>query len=136
MVLAGVGGATSWLVASVLVGAWGAGTGITVIENVSEVPPGRGVPGPRGRQGAGVSMASLEHIFVTCHYTKKFWAEVIKWVGNLGIEIEPLSDKDIMFGIMSCKRDLFVNHILLIAKKYIYSCRCNKTKPSIVVLRA
>ena len=54
---------------------------------------------------------SLEHIFVTCHYTKKFWAEVIKWVGNLGIEIEPLSDKDVMFGI------------------YIYSCRGNKIKP-------
>ena len=81
----------------------------------------------------GEADESLEHIFVTCHYTKKFWAEVIKWVGNLGIEIQPLSDKDIMFG-MSCKRDLFVNHILLIAKKYIYSCRCNKTKPSIVVL--
>ena len=37
---------------------------------------------------------------------------------------------------MSCKRDLFVNHILLIPKKYIYSCRCSKTKPSIVVLNA
>ena len=41
-----------------------------------------------------------------------------------------------MFGIMDCNRDLFVNHILLIAKKYIYSCRCNKTKPSIMVLIA
>lgn len=37
---------------------------------------------------------------------------------------------------MDCNRDLFVNHILLIAKKYIYSCRCNKTKPSIMVLIA
>ena len=83
-----------------------------------------------------VTDESLEHIFVTCHYTKQFWAEVRKWVGNLGIEIEPLSDKDIMFGIVSCKRDLFVNNILLIAKKYIYSCRCHKTKPSIVVLNA
>ena len=27
-----------------------------------------------------------------------------------------------------------MNHILLIVKKYIYSCRCNKTKPSILVL--
>ena len=68
----------------------------------------------------GEADESLEHIFVTCHYTKKFWAEVIKWVGNLGIEIEPLSDKDMTFGIMSCKRDLFVNHILLIAKKKKY----------------
>ena len=84
----------------------------------------------------GEADESLEHIFVTCHYTKTFWAEVIKWVGNLGIEIEPLSDRDIMFGIMSCKRVLFVDHILLIAKKCIYSCRCNKTKPSIIVLNA
>ena len=84
----------------------------------------------------GEADESLEHIFVTCHYTKKFWAEVIKWMGNLNIEIEPLSNKDIIFGIMHCKRDLFVNHILLIAKKYIYSCRCNKTKPSIIVLSA
>ena len=57
-------------------------------------------------------------------------------MGNLDIEIEPLSTKDIMFGIVDCNRDLFVNHILLIAKKYIYSCRCNKTKPSIIVLNA
>ena len=84
----------------------------------------------------GEADESLEHIFVTCHYTKKFWAEVIKWMGNLNIEIEPLSNKDIIFGTMHCKRDLFVNHILLIAKKYIYSCRCNKTKPSIIVLSA
>ena len=57
-------------------------------------------------------------------------------MGNLAIEIEPLSNKDIIFGITDCKRDLFVNHILLNAKKYIYSCRCNKTKPSIIVLSA
>ena len=84
----------------------------------------------------GEADESLEHLFVTCHYTKKFWAEVIKWMGNQDIEIEPLSNKDIMFGIMDCNRDLFVNHILLIARKYIYSCRCNKTKPSIMVLNA
>ena len=84
----------------------------------------------------GEADESLEHHFVTCHYTKKFWAEVIKWMGNQDIEIEPLSNKDIMFGIMDCNRDVFVNHILLIAKKYIYSCRCNKTKPSIMVLNA
>ena len=57
-------------------------------------------------------------------------------MGNRDIEIEPLSNKDIMFGIMDCKRNLFVNHILLTAKKCIYSCRCNKTKPYIIVLNA
>lgn len=39
-----------------------------------------------------------------------------------------------MFGLMEGKEDLFVNHILLIGKKYIHSCRFNKTKPSIIVL--
>ena len=81
-----------------------------------------GIISSRACSFCGEADESLEHIFVTCHYTKKFWAEVIKWVGNLGIEIEPLSNRDIMFGIMSCKRD--------------YSCRCNKTKHSIVVLNA
>ena len=51
MVQAGVGGATSWLVASVLVGAWGASTGMIVVGIVAEVQPSRGVPGPRGDRG-------------------------------------------------------------------------------------
>ena len=37
VVLARVGGTTSWLVASVFVGTWGAGTGATVVEIVAEV---------------------------------------------------------------------------------------------------
>jgi len=65
----------------------------------------------------GEADKSLEHLFVTCHYTKKFWVEVIKWMGNLDIAIEPLSNKDIMFGVMDCSRDFFANHILFIAKK-------------------
>ena len=56
-------------------------------------------------------------------------------MGNLDIEIEPLSNKDIIFGIMDCKRDLFVNHILLIAKNIFIPVDV-KTKPSIIVLNA
>ena len=55
VVLARVGGITSWLVASVFVGAWGAGTGATVVKIEAEVRPVWGVPGPRGRQWTGVS---------------------------------------------------------------------------------
>ena len=56
-------------------------------------------------------------------------------MGNLDIEIELLSYKDNIW-YNGCNRELFVNHILFIAKKYIYSCRCDKTKPSIIVLNA
>ena len=76
---------------------------------------------------------SLEHFFVSCHYSKNFWAEVIKWLENLDIKIKQLSDKDV-FGILKCEDELFVNHILLVAKQYLYSCRQSKSLLSIKVL--
>ena len=68
---------------------------------------------------------SLDHFFffISCRYTKDFWAEVIKWFDNQGVKIEHLSDKDIMFGILRCEDELYINHTLIIAKQYLYSCR-------------
>ena len=63
---------------------------------------------------------SLEHLFVSCHYPREFWAEVIKWFSDFNIDINQLSDKNIMLGILDCKDYLFVNHILLIAKRHTY----------------
>ena len=48
---------------------------------------------------------SLEHLITSCHYSKNFWAEVIKWFHKQGIEIAHLSDKDIMLGIVRCDDD-------------------------------
>ena len=84
----------------------------------------------------GEADESLEHLFVTCHYSVNFWGEVIKWISSLDIQIVSLCCKDIIFGITDSKEELFVNHILLIAKKYIYSCKCNKVKPSFLVFLA
>ena len=84
----------------------------------------------------GEADESLEHVFVTCHYSVNFGGEVIKWISSLGIHIVSLCCKDIIFGITVSKEELFVNHILLIAKKYIYSCKCNKVKPSFFVFLA
>ena len=54
---------------------------------------------------------SLEHFFfISCRYTKDFWAEVIKWFDNQGVKVEHLSDRDIMFGILRCEDKLFINH--------------------------
>ena len=79
---------------------------------------------------------SLEHFFTCCRYTKNFWAEVIKWLDNQGVKIEHLSNKDKMFGILRCEDELFVNHTLIIAKKYLYSCRQNKSLTSIKVFNS
>ena len=84
----------------------------------------------------GESDESLEHLFLSCHYTKNFWSEVIKWLVDHKVKIENLSDKDILFGIIGCEEEIFVNHILLLAKQYLYSCRQNKYPPSIRVLHS
>ena len=70
------------------------------------------------------------------NYTKNFWSEIIKWLVDHKVKIENLSDKDILFGIIGCEDEIFVNHILLLAKQYLYSCRQNKYPPSIRVLHS
>ena len=77
---------------------------------------------------------SLEHIITSCHYSKKCWAEVIKWFDKQGIAIAHLSDEDIMLGIVRCDDELFVNHVILVAKQYLYYCRQKSFLPSIRVL--
>jgi len=65
---------------------------------------------------------SLKHLITSCHYSKNFWAEVVKWLDRQGIKIAHLSDKDIMFSIVRCNDELFVNHVVLVAKQYLYYC--------------
>ena len=64
---------------------------------------------------------SLEHVLISCNYAKKFWAEVIKWLGNLNIIIGNLSNRKIFLGKPNCDDELFVNDVLLFAKQYLYS---------------
>ena len=79
---------------------------------------------------------TLEHILVYCNYSESFWTEVIKWLGDQGVKIQRLSLKDILFGMFSCEDELYVNHILLLARQYLYSCRCNKKLPRIRIFIA
>ena len=38
-----------------------------------------------------------------------------------------------MFGIVRCNDELFVNHVLIVAKQYLYYCRQKSSLPSIRV---
>ena len=71
----------------------------------------------------------LEHILIHYNYTKEFWAEVIKWLCSLNVNINNLNNKEIILGMLDGEDELFVNHVLLIAYQYLYSCRCGKTFP-------
>ena len=84
----------------------------------------------------GETDESLEHLFASSHYTREFWAEVIKWFSDYNININQLSDMNIMLGILDCEDYLFVNHILLIAKRHIYNCKIVETRTSLRVFIA
>ena len=79
---------------------------------------------------------SLEHLSLSCHYSKNFWSEVIKWLVDHKVKTENFSDNDILFGIIGCEDEIFVNHILSLTKQYLYSCKQNKYSPSIRVLNS
>ena len=84
----------------------------------------------------GKESESLEHIFISCHYAKDFWAEVIKWLCNLKVNVKNLSNREILLGMPGYEDEFFVNHVILIAKYYLYSCRCKKTYPLVNVFTA
>ena len=42
----------------------------------------------------GESDKFLEHLFLSGHYTKNFWPEVIKWLVDHKVKLKNLSDKD------------------------------------------
>ena len=56
---------------------------------------------------------------------------IIKWFVDDKVKIEKFSNKDILFGIIGCEDEIFVNHILLLAKQYLYYGTQNRYSPSI-----
>ena len=84
----------------------------------------------------GKENESLEHILISCNYAREFWAEVIKWLHNLKVNINNLNNREILFGMSNCEDEIFVNHVLMTAKQYLYSCRCKNKSPLIKVFNA
>ena len=56
--------------------------------------------------------------------------------GGGGVVISHLSAKDILFGKTLYKDNLFINHILLVGKQYIYYRRYTNTNPCLQVFLA
>ena len=64
---------------------------------------------------------SLEHLFTSCPYVLSFWKDLSDWLNDLGVKVNLLTKADIIFGSWERKDDsFFFNHVLLIAKQYVY----------------
>ena len=77
---------------------------------------------------------SIEHLLLKCD---SFWRELIKWLNTMEIKIEALSDVDKMFGLWNRQVDFYLlNHLLILAKQHIYSCRNKGFPPSLKIFLA
>ena len=73
-------------------------------------------------------MSYLKHLFYDCEFVKSFWQSVEQFFEiNLTNHIE-LNPNIILLG--SKKGTVLENHIILICKRYIYSCRLDSLIPN------
>ena len=78
---------------------------------------------------------SLEHLFVSCLIITTLWNNLICWCRGINIQIDSLCALDILCGLWKRKDDfLLLNHLIIIAKQYIYYCRNNVLNLSFSVL--
>ena len=73
---------------------------------------------------------SLEHLLFYC--TKSFWLAFSSWINKQNMETLTLIN--ILFGPFNDNEDFAIlNHLILIAKYFIYKCKLHKTKPTLRV---
>ena len=79
-------------------------------------------------------LESLEHLLFYCNITKNFWLAFSSWISKQNISMETLTLINILFGVFTDNEDFAIlNHLILIAKSFIYKCKLKKTKPTLRV---
>ena len=79
---------------------------------------------------------TLEHLFINCTFSKKFWLSVITWLNGYDMKIDKLDEITILFGIPDNNPDNYLlNHIIIMGKQTIYLCRYKNIKPSLSLLK-
>ena len=70
---------------------------------------------------------TIEHVFYSCRFTETFWNEFYNCFKQALVLSQKPSLKDVIFGNTSYS--MIYNHLLLIAKRHIYSTKMKKDKP-------
>ena len=67
---------------------------------------------------------SLKHLSYFCKLSSVFWKELLSWIAADANIVLNVSLLDILFGKFDLEKNfLLVNHILLLAKYFIYRCK-------------
>ena len=66
---------------------------------------------------------TLVHLFCECPVSKSFWNEICSWYSCISKSTLTIHSFDICFGHnVHTKPEIILNHLILIAKFYIYQC--------------
>ena len=80
---------------------------------------------------------SPEHLLFHCNVTKSFWQLLFSWFSEQKVILTSLILENVFFGVFHGLEDFHVvNHIILLAKYYIYNCKLNVIHPSLKVFIA
>ena len=64
--------------------------------------------------------------------SSEFWKEVLSWLRENKIVLEPLTEIGLLLGFFEETEDFFkINHVLLLGKYYIYVRKCLGSLPSL-----
>ena len=75
---------------------------------------------------------SVEHLLFSCRISSEFWKHVLSWLRDNDVHVETINESDVIFGKFDIVDDyILINHILLLAKYYIYCRKCHNSVPSI-----
>ena len=80
-----------------------------------------------------LEVESIEHLIYDCLHIKIFWFRYKSWLSkktNNMIDFN-VSKTELILGKANCKNRL-VNLVYLVAKQYIYSCRCRGVFPRLI----
>ncbi len=69
---------------------------------------------------------TLEHLFYECHHSKTLWLQLAEWLRERGEHFDP-SPSVVLLGNYTVSR--LMQHIILITKEYIFSCKQKATLP-------
>ena len=72
---------------------------------------------------------TLEHIFFDCNIVKTFWDQFTNWIRSKTLIDVEYSKENIFLGFNVNNPPLAINNLILLAKQFIYRCKCQKSKP-------
>ena len=78
----------------------------------------------------GEAPETLMHLFWNCEYSQIFWKEVLAWIKDKLSQCEGFAlSCSMCISFVNEPPDILVQHLFLIARYYIYTCKLKNTTP-------